>query len=58
VHAQELTTDIKGFVAPKHGYLEKWARQGVLMLNATYAHHQRKYNGGGGELITPLRYIG
>jgi uracil-DNA glycosylase len=33
---QELSTDIKGFKAPNHGYLEKWARQGVLMINATY----------------------
>lgn len=33
---QELETDIPGFKAPKHGYLEEWARQGVLMLNATY----------------------
>lgn len=30
---KELTADIPGFRAPKHGYLEAWARQGILMLN-------------------------
>ncbi|MFN0204526.1 MAG: uracil-DNA glycosylase [Bacteroidia bacterium] len=32
---KELEADISGFVKPKHGNLEKWAEQGVLMLNAT-----------------------
>lgn len=31
---KELQTDIPGFVVPRHGNLEKWAKQGVLMLNA------------------------
>lgn len=31
---KELQTDIPGFEIPNHGYLESWARQGVLMLNA------------------------
>lgn len=30
---KELTTDIAGFNAPKHGYLSSWAQQGVLLLN-------------------------
>lgn len=30
---KELTTDIPGFVPPAHGFLESWARQGMLMLN-------------------------
>lgn len=30
---KELTTDIPGFRAPAHGFLESWARQGILMLN-------------------------
>lgn len=30
---KELEIDIPGFVMPKHGYLESWARQGVLLLN-------------------------
>lgn len=30
---KELETDISGFTMPKHGYLESWARQGVLLLN-------------------------
>ncbi|RNF22376.1 uracil-DNA glycosylase [Trypanosoma conorhini] len=32
---KELTTDIPGFKPPPHGYLQCWAEQGVLMLNAT-----------------------
>jgi uracil-DNA glycosylase len=32
---KELQADIAGFNIPKHGNLEKWAEQGVLMLNAT-----------------------
>ena len=32
---KELVTDIPGFVPPRHGYLMDWARQGVLLLNAT-----------------------
>lgn len=32
---KELQSDIAGFNIPKHGNLEKWAEQGVLMLNAT-----------------------
>ena len=31
---KELQTDI-GFIPPSHGYLQHWAEQGVLMLNAT-----------------------
>ena len=30
---KELESDIPGFVTPKHGFLESWAKQGVLMLN-------------------------
>ena len=30
---KELTTDLPGFVAPAHGDLKAWAKQGVLMLN-------------------------
>ncbi|MBM7454910.1 uracil-DNA glycosylase [Oceanisphaera litoralis] len=30
---KELASDIPGFQAPEHGYLESWAGQGVLMLN-------------------------
>ncbi|ELR22035.1 uracilDNA glycosylase [Acanthamoeba castellanii str. Neff] len=40
----ELSTDIKGFKAPNHGYLEKWARQGVLMINATLTVNEGKAN--------------
>jgi uracil-DNA glycosylase len=31
---KELSNDIPGFVPPKHGNLEKWTKQGVLLLNA------------------------
>lgn len=30
---KELANDIPGFQRPNHGYLESWARQGVLLLN-------------------------
>ncbi|KLN95824.1 uracil-DNA glycosylase [Moellerella wisconsensis] len=30
---KELEKDIAGFTRPTHGYLESWARQGVLLLN-------------------------
>lgn len=46
---KELATDIPGFVKPAHGNLEEWAKQGVLLLNATLtvrageaASHQKK----------------
>jgi len=32
---KELATDIPGFQAPDHGFLLRWAQQGVLLLNAT-----------------------
>jgi len=41
---KELEQDVKGFKAPKHGYLEEWARQGVLMLNATLTVNEGKAN--------------
>lgn len=31
---KELAEDIPGFVAPNHGYLESWAKQGVFLLNS------------------------
>jgi uracil-DNA glycosylase len=46
---KELATDIPGFIKPAHGNLEEWAKQGVLLLNATLtvrageaASHQKK----------------
>lgn len=30
---KELADDIPGFQIPKHGYLQSWAEQGVLLLN-------------------------
>lgn len=30
---KELADDIPGFVVPRHGYLQHWAEQGVLLLN-------------------------
>lgn len=52
---KELATDIPGFVKPAHGNLEGWAKQGVLLLNATLtvrageaASHQKK----GWEIFT------
>ncbi|MGL4861456.1 MAG: uracil-DNA glycosylase [Enterobacteriaceae bacterium] len=30
---KELTSDIAGFTAPKHGFLQSWTEQGILLLN-------------------------
>ena len=46
---KELVTDIPGFQRPAHGFLESWARQGVMLLNtvltvtAANAHSHAKF---------------
>lgn len=30
---KELSTDIPGFIRPRHGFLQSWAKQGVMLLN-------------------------
>ncbi|MHA0034989.1 uracil-DNA glycosylase [Deinococcus sp. PESE-13] len=52
---KELTEDIPGFVAPKHGYLRSWAEQGVLLLNAVLtvrAGQANSHQGKGWEHFT------
>jgi uracil-DNA glycosylase len=52
---KELATDIPGFKAPDHGYLTSWARQGILMLNATLtveAHRANSHAGIGWQTVT------
>ena len=39
---KELTTDIPGFIAPEHGYLSSWAKQGVLMINTVLTVEEGK----------------
>ncbi|CAH0526816.1 uracil-DNA glycosylase [Vibrio hippocampi] len=39
---KELNQDIEGFQIPDHGYLESWARQGVLLLNTVLTVEQGK----------------
>lgn len=51
---QELHTDC-GCYVPNNGYLEKWARQGVLMLNTVLtvrAHEANSHRGMGWEQFT------
>lgn len=51
---KELHSDL-GCSTPKHGYLEKWARQGVLLLNSVLtvrAHFANSHKGKGWELFT------
>ena len=51
---KELRTDL-GITAPKHGNLEAWARQGVLLLNTTLtvrAHEAASHQGKGWERFT------
>lgn len=46
---KELELDIPGFVRPKHGFLESWATQGVMLLNtvltveASKAHSHARF---------------
>ena len=52
---KELANDIPGFQMPNHGYLVKWAEQGVLLLNTVLtvergmAHSHAKF---GWEVFT------
>lgn len=51
---QELKEDLGCFI-PNNGYLEKWARQGVLMLNTVLtvrAHQPGSHQGRGWEQFT------
>ncbi|MDO5441146.1 MAG: uracil-DNA glycosylase [Bacillota bacterium] len=52
---KELSSDIPGFVVPQDGYLQKWATQGVLLLNAVLtvrAHQANSHKGKGWEIFT------
>lgn len=52
---KELQSDIPGFTIPVHGELLNWARQGVLLLNATLtvrAHTAGSHQKKGWELFT------
>lgn len=40
----ELESDVKDYKRPDHGNLEKWAKQGVLLLNATLTVKQGEAN--------------
>ena len=51
---QELHDDLGGYI-PNNGYLEKWARQGVMMLNTVLtvrAHQANSHRGIGWEEFT------
>eukprot|EP01104_Vermistella_antarctica_P011416 TRINITY_DN3182_c0_g1_i1.p1 TRINITY_DN3182_c0_g1~~TRINITY_DN3182_c0_g1_i1.p1 ORF type:complete len:302 (+),score=82.99 TRINITY_DN3182_c0_g1_i1:74-907(+) len=52
---KELSTSVKGFKTPTHGFLESWATQGVLMLNAVLtvrAHKANSHKAKGWEKFT------
>lgn len=61
---KELSTSYPStFTAPKHGNLESWAKQGVLLLNASLtvrAHQAASHHGKGWEPFTKsiLKLIG
>ncbi|KAL6055432.1 Uracil-DNA glycosylase [Balamuthia mandrillaris] len=40
----EISENIAGFKKPNHGYLQKWAEEGVLLLNATLSVKEGKPN--------------
>lgn len=51
---KELESDV-GFSSPRHGYLLDWAKQGVLLLNATLsveANRAGSHQGQGWEMFT------
>ena len=51
---KELNTSL-GCYIPNNGYLEKWARQGVLLLNTVLtvrAHQANSHSGKGWEILT------
>ena len=41
---KELSADVPGFVPPAHGWLEPWARQGILLLNASLTVERGRSN--------------
>lgn len=52
---KELESDIPGFKRPSHGFLESWASQGVLLLNAVLTVRQGQpasHQGRGWEQFT------
>jgi len=52
---KELASDIPGFTIPETGYLQKWAEQGVLLLNSVLtvrAHQANSHKGKGWEIFT------
>jgi uracil-DNA glycosylase len=52
---KEIKTDIEGFYIPEHGDLSHWAKQGVLLLNATLTVEKDKvgsHQGKGWEEFT------
>ncbi len=52
---RELAADIPGFIAPNHGNLESWARQGMLLLNTVLTvrpHEPQSHRGRGWETFT------
>lgn len=57
-----LKIDYPDFKTPDHGYLENWAKQGVLMLNASLtvqAHLANSHSGKGWEQFTDaiIKYL-
>ncbi len=52
---KELSEDIPGFKIPDNGYLQKWAEQGVLLLNTVLtvrAHAANSHRNRGWEIFT------
>jgi len=52
---KELSEDISAFKVPTHGCLDKWAQQGIFMLNATLtveAHKANSHSGIGWQKFT------
>lgn len=50
-----IAATVPGFKIPKHGSLEAWAKQGILMINATYVLPKLEANNKNGKQQTKIK---
>ena len=54
---KELATDVAGFRIPNHGFLQSWAAQGVLLLNAVLTVREKEPNSHASQVPAAYIYI-